>query len=264
MNQQSNRKRYLPYWLTLIFIAALLPTPPGGTVVLAQGVPAACLKDNGQPVQVAPVIGAWALALNFNHVPSLTSTVGCQITTIALNPQRVSYTSVTCTINNNINNIAVGGGAAPFDGTFWVTCPNGPPVPGYGPLYDGFTIYGRAQFPSLTAPASFKIMEHPDVSLTAKVNANAQIKLTSRYGAYSYDVTDTSTNVVVAPIYFASAVGAGIGRHQIEATIFPFTTPVDQFPFSFASPLIFGKAQAPWTLMELVVDPPPPRGGLSG
>lgn len=268
MNQRSERKRYLPYWLILIFVAALLPLPPDGSlgsaVVFAQNVPAACLNDIGQPVRTAPVIGAWALALNFNHAPSATTTIGCRIMTVALNPPQATYTLLNCPLSNNTAGVQVGGGAAPFDGTFWVTCPNGPPVPGYGPLYDSFAIYGRAQFATLTTPANFKIMEHPDVSLTARVDANARIKLTSRYGSYSYESTDASTNVVAAPIFFGSFLAAGAGRHQVEGNSLLFTTPVTQFPFAFSPPIIFGKAQKPWTLFEIVVDPPPPRGGLSG
>lgn len=264
MNRHVERKRYLSYWLMITLVITLWPAAWWTPVALAQGAPAPCLKDNGQPVQAAPVIGAWALVLNFNHAPSASTTLGCRVTTVALNPTQMSYTPIACSINNNLNGLQVGAGSAPFDGTFWVTCPNGPPVLGHDPLYDGFVTYGRAQFPTLTAAASFKLMQHPDVAVTAEVNASAQIKLTSRYGSYSYESTDLSTNVAAAPIFFASTVGGGMGRHWVNSNVFPFTTPVDQFPFDFTKPITFGKAQQPWTLYEIVVDPPPPRGGFSG
>ncbi len=262
MNRYSLRKRNIARWLAALLIACLLPLPLRTTVAYAQNVPAACRNDNGQPVQPPQVIGAWALALNFNHAPSSSSTIGCRIMTVALSPQQVLYDLVSCTISNNTSNVQVGGGAAPFDGNFVITCPNGPPVPGYGPLYDGFAVYGRAQFPKLNNMAAFKIVEHQDVTLTAEVSANARIRLTSRYGSANYQSTDTTTDVVAAPVYFGSFVGAGNGRHEVEQNIFYYGIPVEKFPFTFSQPFIIGRAQKPWTLYELVIDPPPPRGGI--
>lgn len=264
MNRFAYRRRYLPYWLAIMVIAALLPTAPDHRVALAQNVPAPCLNDAGQPVRPAAVVGAWALALNFNHPPSATVTLGCRITTVSINPQQLTYDPINCSLVNNGNGVQVGGGAAPFDGIFWLTCPNGPAVPGYGPMYNSFAIYGRAQFPSLTTGANFTIMEHPDVSLNARVNPSANIKLTSKYGPYSYETTDTATNVTAAPFFFGAFVYAGNGQHRVASNTSPFATQVDQFPFSPAPPISFGRAQQPWTLLEIVVDPPPPRGGLSG
>lgn len=265
MNRYASCKRTIARWLASLLIACLLPLPVATPVALAQqNVPAACRNDNGQPILTAPVIGAWALALNFNHAPSTSTTVACRIMTVALSPQQANYELVTCTISNNTSNVSVGGGTAPFDGKFWITCPNGPPVPGYGPLYDGFAIYGRAQFPSLTSMAAFQIVEHQDVALTAEVNANARIRLTSRYGSFTYQSTDSTTNVVAAPVFFGSFASSGLGRHQVEQNVFSYTTPVEKFPFTFSQPLTIGRAQQPWTLHELVIDPPPPRGGFSG
>jgi len=262
MNRYSSCKRGIARWLAALLLVCVLPLPLGTTVAYAQNVPAACRNDNGQPVQPPMVVGAWALALNFNHVPSTSSTIGCRIMTVALSPQQIFYELVTCTISNNTGNVQVGGGTAPFDGNFVITCPNGPPVPGYGPLYDGFAIYGRAQFPALNNTAAFKIVEHQDVTLTAEVNANARIRLTSRYGPASYQSTDTTTDVVAAPVYFGSFVGAGNGRHEVGPNVFNYGIPVDKFPFTFSQPFIIGRAQKPWTLHELVIDPPPPRGGI--
>lgn len=265
MNRYASRKRTIARWLVILLLATLLPLPAGTPVALAQqNIPAACRNDNGQPILTAPIIGAWALALNFNHAPSTSSTIGCRIMTVALSPHQAMYDLVTCTIHNNSSGIQVGNGTAPFDGKFWITCPNGPPVPGYGPSYDGFAIYGRAQFPTLTAAAAFKIVEHQDVELTATVNPNAHVRLNSRYGAFSYESTDSTTNVVAAPVFFGSFVTSGLGRHQVEQNIFNYITPVEKFPFTFTQPLTIGRAQKPWTLHELVIDPPPPRGGFSG
>jgi len=269
MNRPSSRKQTIACWLAVMLMAALLPIPVGTSVAHAQSVPPACLNDAGQPVRPAPVLGAWALALNFNHALSASDTVGCRILTIALQPQKVSYTLVTCQLSNNSRGVQVGAGAAPLDGNFWITCPNGPPVPGYGPLYDGFAVYGRAQFPALATPASFTFVQHQDVVFTAEVSTsasvtgNTRIKLTSRYGPYTYATTDTSTTGV-GPFFLASSVGARAGRHQVEQNVTPFTTPVDQFPFTFSQPILIGQSGKPWTLYELVVDPPPPRGSFSG
>lgn len=264
MNRYSSHKRTIARWLAILLITCLLPLPMGTAVAYAQNVPAACRNDNGQPILTAPIIGAWALALNFNHAPSTSSTVGCRIMTVALSPQQATYTLVTCTISNNTGNVQVGGGAAPFDGNFSIICPNGPPVPGYGPLYDGFGIYGRAQFPNLTSVAAFQIVEHQDVALTAEVNASARLRLTSRYGSLTYQSTDATTNVVATPIFFGAFASGGLGRHQVEQNVFSYSTPVEQFPFTFSQPLTIGRSQQPWTLYELVIDPPPPRGGFSG
>lgn len=269
MNKPSSPKRTIAHWLAALWIAMLLPTAAGTPIAHAQNVPAACLNDAGQPVRPAPVIGAWALGLNFNHAPSASTTIGCQIMTIALQPQKVAYALVTCQVSNNSRGVQVGAGTAPLDGNFWITCPNGPPVPGYGPLYDGFAVYGRAQFPVLATPASFTFVQHQDVTFTADVSTsasvtgNTRIKLTSRYGPYTYQTVDTSTTGV-GPFFLASAVGASAGRHQVEQNVTPFTTPVDQFPFTFSQPLLIGQSGKPWTLYELVVDPPPPRGSFSG
>jgi hypothetical protein len=110
--------------------------------------------------------------------------------------------------------------------------------------------------------AAFKIVEHQDVTLTAEVNANARIRLTSRYGSASYQSTDSTTDVVAAPVYFGSFVGAGSGRHEVEQNVFYYGIPIEKFPFTFSQPFIIGRSQKPWTLHELVIDPPPPRGGI--
>ena len=113
MNRYSSRKRNIVRWLAILLITCLLPLPLGTTVAYAQTVPTACRDDNGQPVQTVPVIGAWALVLNFNHAPSTSSSIGCRIMTVALAPQQVFYELVTCTISNNTSNVQVGGGTAP-------------------------------------------------------------------------------------------------------------------------------------------------------
>lgn len=264
MNRLSSRQRTSTYWLVVLLIATLLPTAFSTPVVLAQSVPAPCLNDQGQAVLPAPVLGAWALALNFNHAPSTSTTTACRITTVALQPQKVTRTLVACSVNNNSRNVQVGGGAAAFDGNFWITCPNGPPVPGYGPLYDGFAIYGQAQFPALTSSAAFKLVQHQDVQFTAEVNSSGNVRLTSRYGPYSYKTVDSATNVTAAPVFLASSVGAAAGFHQVAQNMAPFSTPVDQFPFTFSQPILIGQSGNPWTLYELVIDPPPPRGSFSG
>ena len=264
MNRSSSHPRMLAYWVAALLLTALLPPTLPPAIALAQSVPDPCLNDQGQSVLPMPVLGAWALALNFNHAPSTSTTTACRIMTVALQPQKVTRTLVTCTVNNNSRNVQVGGGAAAFDGNFWITCPNGPPVPGYGPLYNGFAIYGQMQFPTLLTSASFSVVQHQDVELSATVNASGKIKLTSRYGSYRYQTADSSTDVTTAPVFIASSVGAGAGSHQVAQTIAPFTTPVDRFPFSFSQPFLIGQAGKSWTLYELVIDPPPPRGSFSG
>lgn len=269
MNRLSSRKRTIACWVVIMLMVTLLPLPGGASVAFAQSVPAPCLNDAGQPVRPPQVIGAWALGLNFNHAPSASTTIGCRIMTTALQPQKVSYTLVTCQVSNNSRGVLVGGGAAPLDGNFWITCPNGPSIPGYGPLYDGFAVYGRAQFPVVATPATFTFVQHQDVMFTAEVSmssavgGNTRIKLSSRYGSYTYQTTDTSTTGA-GPFFIASAVGASNGFHQVEQNMTPFSTPVDQFPFAFSQPIQIGQSGKPWTLYEIVVDPPPPRGSFSG
>lgn len=264
MNRASSLQRSIAYWLIVLVIAALLPTSLDTPVALAQTIPAPCLNDQGQAVLPAPVLGAWALALNFNHAPSTSTTTACRIMTTALQPHKVSRTIVVCSITNNSRSVQVGAGIAPLDGNFWITCPNGPPVPGYGPLYDSFAIYGRAQFPTLASAAAFTLVQHQDVQFTAEVNTSGNVRLSSRYTPHTYKTVDSSTNVTAAPVFLASSVGVSGGFHQVAQNIAPFSTQVENFPFTFSQPFIIGQSNQPWTLYELVIDPPPPRGSFSG
>lgn len=265
MNRVSSRKRTLACWLAVILIATLLPTPMGAPVALAQSVPPACLTDAGQPVLPAPIVGAWAMVLNFNHALSTSAVTGCRIITIAMQPvQQVSYTPVVCPLINNSGGVEAGAGAVTFDGNFWISCPNGLPVA--PPPYSGFMIYGRMQFSTSAAimTRSFTLLQHPDVEFTAELKANNLTKLTSRYGLATYQTSGLSTNATTGPVRIGSAIGMGLDLHRVDGITYPFTPPISQFSYDFDKPINIGSAGQRWTLYELVVDPPPPRGSFSG
>lgn len=265
MNRYPSRKRIIGGWLAFLLLAVILPMPIGTPVALAQSVPAACLTDSGQVVVPAPIVGAWAMVLNFNHPLSATTTTGCRITTIALQPtQQIAYNLVTCPLVNNSGGGQVGGGAATFDGNFWLSCPNG--LPAAPPPYTGFLIHGRMQFVTSAAigTRTFTLFQHPDVDFTAELRTNTLAKLTSRYGFATYQTGGLATNATSAPVSLGSAIGMGLDQHRVNGSSYPFTTPISTFGYDFTKPFTIGAAGQRWTLYEMVVDPPPPRGSFSG
>jgi hypothetical protein len=247
-------RRALRATLAAVLLAAgtlLLPANAGA--VMAQGVPNACRNDAGVAVvpRASAGVGAWLLILNFNHAPSAAATAGCLVMTTAVNPQQVSRTLVPCQIANNVGGAQVGNGAAPFDGNFSVVCPG---VNQGKQTLENFSIWGRAIFAN--AGATYPIVQHQDVAFNTSVSAGWNVLFNSRYGASTFASGDPVTNISGQVVNFLSNVAALTGSHSLNnAQLAPRTT-IAPFEYHFAQPLTIGAPGLPWTLLEVIVDPP--------
>ena len=137
-------------------------------------VPVECLADNGRAVEPRPDLSdAWLLLLNFNHVPSVDTTLGCIVTRTG--GKQIDYTLIECRLNNNLKQMTVGGGAANFDGYFWIEC-----TPPTQELIDQatFDVTANAQF---ARPGNYTLMNHVDAAVSATVDVDWHIGLASRY-----------------------------------------------------------------------------------
>ena len=197
------KKNYLPgnvrahgsaLLAAVLIVVGMLLMPSSSAVVFAQSVPNACKDDAGKAVvpSAGGGVGAWLLVLNFNHAPSVANTTGCVVTTISLNPQKVSRTFVACQIVGNVGLVPVGNGVAPFDGKLSVSCPG--IAPGKQTLQN-FTIWGRANFAN--ANAFYTIMAHQDVVLSANLSAGWHVTFDSRYGGNNFSSGNGSANLTV-------------------------------------------------------------------
>jgi hypothetical protein len=196
-------------------------------------------------------VGAWLLVLNFNHAPSATTTTGCLVMTTSVNPQQVSRTLVACQIFGNAGNVPVGNSMAPFDGNFSINCPG---VAQGKQTLEHFSIWGRANFPN--ASATYPIVQHQDVGLNAGLNAGWNILFNSRYGASTFASGDPVTNVKGQVVTFLSAVSSLTGSHNLNGKDLPPRTTIAPFDYHFDQPITIGAPGQPWTLYEVIVDPP--------
>lgn len=247
------RAHGLALLMAVLIVVSISLMPSSSAVALAQSVPNACKDDAGKVLipSAGGGVGAWLLVLNFNHAPSATSTTGCLVTTIALNPQRVSRTFVTCQLVDNVNLASVGNGVAPFDGQFSISCPG--ISPGKKKL-ENFTIWGRANF---TNPnTAYAILNHPDVSFSAGLSPSWRVSFDSRYGANSFSSGDAATNLNGQVVSFTSAVRSLTGSHSLNGTQLAPLATVSPFDFRFDQPIVIGAAGQVWTLAEIIVDPP--------
>lgn len=247
----------------MVLVVGMLLAPSGASPVLAQGVPAACLNDAGNPVlpSVGAGVGAWLIVLNFNHAPSTTTTTGCLVKTTALNPQKVIRTMLTCQVTNNDGQVGVGNGTAAFDGKFAIQCPGITEGPGVSHDNTNFTLWGRANFAQTNQ--TYALVTHTDVNLSVSVTGNASTpnnpwyaSLSSRYGSTTFVNSDATVNVRGQIVPFESAVGRGTGIHKLNQTALSPETPVAPFSFHYNQPISIGGAGPQWTLHELVIDPP--------
>lgn len=238
----------------LLLATSILLLPGSATAALAQGVPNACKTDAGKVVVPSPAagIGAWLLLLNFNHAPSATTTTGCMVVTTGLNPHQVSRTLVACQIVNNAGSVQVGSGAAPFDGNFSISCPG---VTGQGKqTLENFTVWGRGNFGKPNA--AYPIVQHADVNVTATISADWHALFASRYGGSTFASGDGVTNLKGQDVAFMSAVSSLLGSHSLNANQLVPRTTIAPFEYHFDQAITIGAAGQPWTLYEVIVDPP--------
>jgi hypothetical protein len=238
----------------VLLAACTLLLPLNTGAVFAQGVPDACKNDAGSAVvpNAAAGVGAWLLVLNFNHAPSATTTTGCMVMTTGLNPQQVSRTLVPCQIVNNTGKVQVGSGSAPFDGSFSINCP-GVTQQGKKTL-ENFTVWGRGNFAKPNA--TYPVVQNADISVSAAISPDWHVLFTSRYGSSTFSSGSGSANLLGQDVSFMSAVNALQGSHSLNGNQLPPRTTIVPFDYHFDQPIMIGAAGQPWTLYEIIVDPP--------
>lgn len=257
---QHHNSRRLTRWIRFFILVATMLAPMGFSTVHAQNIPPACLDGRGNFPMPEDQVGAWVVVMNFEHAPSADFSIGCRVTTTATDPQQLHFKIIKCVVHNNINQVQIGGGNAPFDGNFWLECPPGPKPPGTGPQYDSFYIFGRASFASNNS--SYTIMQHENASLQVTVNNNWIMELSSIYGAGSFTATGNSTIGQGQVVHFSSQVGPhpilGVGgAHFINGTQLQPAQPLGLFEFDFTKSFTIGGPGEVWTAEEIIFDPPP-------
>jgi hypothetical protein len=255
-------KSFIPKWIVygLVLAIALANLTPFVNSPVAFGqtaTPPACLNDRGQAVRPNPAYlmpgwsNAWVLVTNFNHAPSAGATVGCLGEITAANPQQVKYSLVQCPLINNVNQVQVGGGAAPFDGNFWIECPGPYEV---NQLHTSFSVLGRATFP--TSNSTYTLMSQQDVDITADIDASWRITLNSRYGANTYSNFAAQSNVAGKIVHFKSEVDTGVGTHYLNGHALAPQFMTSAFGFDQSKPILIGAAGQAVLLYEMIIDPP--------
>ena len=238
----------------LLLATGVLFLPGSSGTVFAQGVPDACKNDAGRAVipNAGAGVGAWLLVLNFNHAASKTTTTGCMVMTTGLNPQQVSRTFIACQIVNNVGKVQVGNGSAPFDGNFSIVCP--------GVLQQGkktlenFTVLGRGNFGKPNA--TYSIAQNADINVSAAISPDWHVLFTSRYGGSTFSSGDGSANLLGQDVAFASTVNSLLGSHSLNASQLAPRTTIAPFEYHFDQPTTIGAVGQPWTLYEIIIDPP--------
>jgi hypothetical protein len=234
--------------LTLVLSTTMPPHPVYATSAQGMTPPVACLSDRGNAIEPNPAIAnAWVLVLNFNHAPAVDVTTGCVVSRTG--PDQLDYTPIECRLGNNIRQVAVGGGAATFDGNFWIDCPG---VAQSVFAHTNFDVTGRAQFAGL---GDYTLMNHPNVAINAFVDVDWQVGLKSRYGQTSFAHLDNQSNAQGQTIALLSLVSDKVGMHVINGN--PLAPPATVAPFDFDSgqSIIIGAPGEIWTLFEVIIDP---------
>lgn len=258
MNKRFPRT-LLSFGLALLLLSLTLLPPLGGSAVYAQTLHPACLNDQG--TAAIPRInqaGAEVLILNFNHSPNTLSTKGCVGVRDWNTPNLIVYHLVDCPLVNNVNNVAVGNGTAPFDGTFWVECPAGTLSTTYP---NEFYVYAKANFPqnSIKGVQWFTLMEHTNVSFKVSIDNAWHPTLQSRYDTTTFTNYAALANVLGMDVQLKSDLDSGIGSHRVNGmTLTPTQSAIPSFLFDGGQPIIIGKSGAsrPWNLHIILIDPP--------
>lgn len=257
MNRSSHVQTFWHFCLLMLLVLSIQFAPAAALPVHAQNVPTACLTDGGQPVRPNAAYlspgwtTAWAMILNFNHAPSATTTTGCVATISAVNPAQVSYQLVQCPLINNTAAVTVGGGAADYDGNFWIECPG---VTNNRNTYTSFGVAGRAQYP--VPGSTFTLFDHPSVTISVAISPIWRTDLTSRYGANSYTNPVPPGSVIGKVVGLKSEVLDSVGTHYVNGNaLTPNFTP-GPIVFDESRPMRFGAAGQRATLYQVIVDPP--------
>ena len=257
--RKSGRMLYLLAPILSLLIGLIISatiSPP----VAANSIPAACLHDDGDPVEPLPYPGAWAIILNFNHAPSTTETEACwaERTNNPANP--IEYTTgMRCLVRQNTKAVSVGNGSADFDGNFHITCPRRHNALNPGTVYDTFYVRAVAEFDAIEA--IYPLVTHSNVAVkTGFKGPNSAgewtARLVSRYGVKSYEDSEQVMMAAGVPHTLISAVANGSGTHIVNQSVFDTPQAIDPFEFDYTELIFIGGGRIPWTLHEIVIDPP--------
>lgn len=267
---RQNPVRWIRWILTITFVLSVIQ-PLNPISVLAQSshqsVPWACRDDHGNPVRPLDGAGAWAIILNFNHPKSTTETLGCWAIRDDVDPTQITYQAgIRCQLINNVGNVEVGLGKAEFDGNFQIVCPRRVFNQRPNHAYSMFYVHAKAHFPQ--EEGSYTLIEHNDVEVAAQFSEDREsgqwhAKLTSRYGAITFEDTEQVDMIPEHRFGLQSTVIDGIGSHHINRDIIETQRKVAPFTFDFSHRIHIGGQGEKWTLYNLVLDPPPPGTGFN-
>jgi hypothetical protein len=248
MLQKWLRPPFHALCLALILLAAAPPVPGFAVPLQQMQPPAECLSDQGHPVEPrADIANGWVMVLNFNHIPSTKTTVGCVVS--RTNGKELAYTLIECTIQNNLRPVTVGGGSASFDGNFWLQCPG---VQWGISSQTDFDVVALAQF---AGPGTYTLMEHLDAGVEAQVDGDWHVGLHSRYGQSSFAHLDSQTSAQGQQLALLSMVADQVGLHGVNGQALLPPAKVETFVFDSDQPITIGGAGQVWTLSELIIDP---------
>lgn len=257
--------------LTLAIITAFLFIPSGFEPVaeatghsLTPG--AGCLNDNGVPVEPLEFAGAWAIILNFNHGLSSKTTTACwAVRDNSPNMTTWYIDNIQCQLINNVNGAEAGNGKVEFDGDFHIACPKRGVSPSSSQLYNQFYVHTIAEFP--TQAGTYPLVWHPDLSVSTQLvgpltDGSWQASINSRYGSPNSQAGSTSfsdsefvSSIAGVPLGYNSRVRNGIGTHYITQELNTQAV-VSDFEFDFTNHIRIGGGANPWTLHEIIIDPP--------
>lgn len=261
LNAPRPIKRIGPIVMTLVVIGLLfLISCSNPNEAQANNVPTACLKDDGTPAEPLPFPGAWAIVLNFNHSPSTTHTEVCWAERDDDQAMAINYTDgIQCQVRNNVNNVAVGNGEAAFDGDFHITCPRRSSGPTGNSQYNTFYVHAVASFPEQAG--YYPLVRHSDVAVRALLqnpggSGNWTATMLSRYDNTVFSDTESVSTLVGVNHRINSRVIGGTGTHYVNQQLLNSQTAVPPFDFDLNELIFIGGGVNPWTLSEMVIDPP--------
>ncbi|MEM7798782.1 MAG: hypothetical protein AAF633_06315 [Chloroflexota bacterium] len=260
-HHHHRRSRYLMIVGLTIFILsslALFPTVSQGQGLsptpFSQTPYAACIRDNGDPVEPLPFARAWSVLLTFDHAPSSTHTEACW----AIRDQNLNIwyrAGIQCDLINNVNNAQVGLSSATFDGHFHIECPKRSVTSLMH--YNAFFVHVNASIPQ--ANGYYPVVSHPDFHVHLKRNQTSSGgwvgSIHSTIGGVAFEHHNEASSLLTGPTAFNAVVRNGIAYHQIEQSTSK-TTSINPFTVDMTQGIEIGGGDAPWTIYELIIDPP--------
>lgn len=248
--------------LTLLLISLLLALP-AGPVGVAESAPLppsttpypGCIRDNGSPVVPLNFPNAWSVMLSFNHPGSDQATPACW----AIRDKNLTVwyqAGIMCQLINNVGGVKVGNGVANFDGNFHIQCP-----PGQNKnlaLYNSFYVHADVELP--LQDGFFPLVDHPDFYVHVKrspdpVSGEWHGSIHTVMGGMPFEAYNSGTTLPTGPMAFNSVVNRGEAYHFIDGSASK-RVPISPFSVDMLTGIKIGGGDIPWTLSEIIIDPP--------